>query len=143
MAEILPIIETLENRWMRAWAGGDERTLKALTSRKFRMVIGSKPCVILDASSWLAAATTRYQCDSYRFGDIYARQLGQVAVFASRLELQATMDGHDWTGKHWVTDIWRKSRIRRNWQMVERVLSRPEDNPDVPAAIRSLQLWRS
>jgi hypothetical protein len=26
--------------------------------------------------------------------------------------------------------------------MIERVLSRPEDNEDVPAAIRSLQLWR-
>lgn len=143
MADILPVIEMLENRWMRAWSGGDVRTLKALTSRKFRMVVGSKPCVILDASSWLAAAMTRYQCNGYRFGDLYARQLGPVAVFATHLELQATMDGHDWTGKLWVTDIWRKSKVRRNWQMVERVLSRPEDNPDVPAAIRSLQLWRS
>jgi hypothetical protein len=41
-----------------------------------------------------------------------------------------------------VTDLWRKGRVRRNWRMVERVLSRPEDNADVPAAIRSLQLWR-
>ena len=142
MADILPIIETLENRWMRAWVNGDTRALKALTSRKFRMVVGSKPCAILDASSWLAAAATRYVCRSYRFGDIYARQLGPVAVFATKLDLKATMDGHDWTGEFWVTDIWRKSRVRRNWAMVERVISRPETNPDVPAAFRSLQLWR-
>ena len=58
MADILPIIETLENRWMRAWASGDAKTLKALTSRKFRMVVGSKPSVLLDASSFLQAATT-------------------------------------------------------------------------------------
>lgn len=142
MADILPIVETLENRWMRAWVNADARELKALTSRKFRMVIGSKPCVILDASSWFAAASTRYRCRGYRFGDIYARQLGPVAVFATQLDLQATMDGHDWSGKVWVTDIWRKGGVRRNWRLVERFLSRPEENPDVPAAIRTLQLWR-
>jgi hypothetical protein len=142
MADIMPIIETLENRWMRAWVAGDLRTLKSLTSGKFRMVIGSKPCVILDSKSWLDAASGRYRCKSYRFGDIYARQLGSVAVFATQLELKATMDDQDWSGQHWVTDIWRKSRLRRGWRLTERVLSRPEADKDVPAAIRSLQLWR-
>jgi hypothetical protein len=142
MAEILPIIEMMENRWMRAWAEGDLRTLRSLTSRKFRMVIGSKPSVILDASSWLAAATTRYKCRSYRFGDIYARQLGSIAVFATQLDIKASLDDHDWSGRLWITDIWRKSGVKRSWRMVERVISRPEDKPDVPAAIKSLQLWR-
>lgn len=142
MVDTLPIIETLENRWMRAWASGDTRALKALTSRRFRMVIGSKPCVLLDASSWLDAAGSRYRCRSYRFGDLYARKLGSAAVFAAHLELQATMDGQDWSGQFWVTDVWRKSAVRRSWTMVERVLSRPEAQPEVPAAIRSLQLWR-
>jgi hypothetical protein len=142
MADILPVIETLENRWMRAWASGDTRTLKALTSRKFRMVIGSKPCALLDAKSWLEAAGNQYRCRSYRFGDLYARKLGSVAVFAAHLDLQATMDNQDWSGQFWVTDVWRKSAVKRSWTMVERVLSRPEEKPDVPAAIRSLQLWR-
>ena len=142
MADILPLLEMLENRWMRAWVNNDAKALKELTSRKFRMVIASKPCVILDSSSWLAAATGRYQCNGYRFGDIYARQLGTVAVFATRIELKATMDGHDWTGQFWVTDVWRKSGVRRKWRMIERVMSRPETNPDVPAAIRTLQLWK-
>jgi hypothetical protein len=62
MSDLLPVIETMEHRLMRAWIGRDSRALKALTSRKFRMVIGSKPCVILDAKSWLQAATTRYLC---------------------------------------------------------------------------------
>ncbi len=142
MADLLPIIETMENRWMRAWVARDARDLKALTSRNFMMLIGSKPCVILDARSWLEAATTRYLCKSYRFGDVYARDLGSVALFAAQLDIQATMDGHDWSGRIWVTDLWRKTPVRRNWRMVERVVSRPEDNPQVPAAIRSLQLWR-
>ncbi|MDQ3074716.1 MAG: nuclear transport factor 2 family protein [Pseudomonadota bacterium] len=143
MADLHATIETVERRWMRAWVGGDARELKALTAGNFRMVIGSKPSVILDAKSWIDAAMTRYLCSSYRFGDIYVRDIGPVAVFATQLDLKVTMDGHDWSGQYWVTDVWRKSRLRRNWRMVERVVSRPEENPDVPAAIRSAQLWRT
>jgi len=142
MAELAPTIETMEHSWMRAWVAGDSRTLKALTARNFRMVMGSKPSAILDSKSWLEAATKRFTCSSYRFGDIYVRDLGSVVIFATQLELKASMDGHDWSGRYWVTDLWRKGRVRRKWRMVERVLSRPEDNQDVPAAIRSLQLWR-
>jgi len=142
MADIIPVLETMENRWMRAWVNADTRTLKALTSRRFRMVMGSKPCVILDAKSWLDAAGSRYVCRSYRFGDIYARRLGSIAVFATQLDLKATMDDQDWSGRFWITDLWTRSTVKRSWRMIERVLSRPEDNPDVPAAIRTLQLWR-
>lgn len=127
---------------MRAWVSGDTAALRALTSRSFRMVMGSKPCAILDFKSWIEAAPKRFQCQSYRFGDIYVRNLGGLIIFATQLDLNATMDGHDWSGRFWVTDLWRKGKVRRQWRMVERVLSRPEDNADVPAAIRSLQLWR-
>jgi hypothetical protein len=142
MADLLPVIETMEDRWMRAWVQGDAKALKALTSSKFMLLMGSKPPVILDAKSWLEAATTRYLCTSYRFGDLYVRDLGGFALFASQLELTARMDGHDWSGTLWVTDLWSKSKVRRSWRMVERVISRPEDKKDVPAAIKSLQLWR-
>ena len=141
MADLAPLIETNEHRWMRAWVARDTRSLKALTSRNFRMVIGSRPSVLLDAKSWLEAATTRYLCESYRFGDIYARQLGAMAVFATQLELQATIDGHDWSGRFWITDLWGKSTVRRNWRMTERLVSRLEES-DIRTAIRSLQLWR-
>jgi hypothetical protein len=142
MADLAPAIETVEHRWMRAWVAGDVRTLKALTSRNFRLVMGSKPSAILDWNSWMEAAGSRFLCKSYRFGDIYVRDLGSIAIFATQLEMKATMDSHDWSGRFWVTDLWRKGKIRRQWRLVERVLSRPEDNADVPAAIRSLQLWR-
>jgi hypothetical protein len=142
MANLHPLIETLERSYMRAWITADAKALKALTARNFRMVIAAKPSVILDYKSWVEAATTRYLCSSYRFGDIYVRDLGAMTIFATRLEIEATMDGHDWSGEYWITDLWRKSRLRRNWRLVERVISRPEENPDAAAAIRSLQLWR-
>ena len=142
MADLMPIIETMENRWMRAWVNRDIKQLKALTSRNFRLVMGSKPSAILDATSLLEGAGSRFRCSSYRFGDIYVRDLGPVTVFATQLNLKATMDDQDWSGEYWVTDIWRKSRVRRQWRMVERILSRPEKDGQVPAGIRSLQLWK-
>ena len=143
MADLTPVIETMENRWMRAWVQADSKALKAVTARNFILLVGSKPAVILDQRSWLDAAATRWLCTSYRFGDIYVRNLGSFALFASQLELKATMDGQDWSGRYWITDLWKKGRVRRSWRMVERVISRPEDDGQVPAAIRSLQLWRS
>lgn len=143
MAEILSILEMMENRWMRAWVARDPRTLKALTSRQFRLVMASNPAVILDSPSWLEAASKRFVCRSYRFGDsIYARDLGSMAVFATHMEIEASIDGNDWSGQVWVTDLWHRTRIRRKWRMVERLLSRPEGGADVPKAVRSLQLWR-
>ena len=142
MANLMPVIETLENRWMRAWVNGDTKMLKSLTARNFRMVMGSRPAAILDTPSWLEAARTRFLCDSYRFGDIYVRDVGAVAVFATQLTIRATLDGDDWSGDYWVTDIWRKSRVRRNWKMVERILSRPDADRKLATGIKSLQLWR-
>ena len=127
---------------MRAWIARDGRALKALTARDFIMLTGSKPPVILDSRSWLDAAVSRYHCKSYRFGDIYVRDLGALALFATQVDIEARMDGEDWSGRIWVTDLWRKGRVRRKWRMVERIVSRTEEKPDVPAAIRSLQLWR-
>lgn len=127
---------------MRAWIHADRRAMKKLISREFRLLIGSRPSLILDAPSWMEALAKRCTCTSYRFGDVYVRQHGSVALFASQLDLEAKIDGRDWPGPLWVTDLWRRTSLRRNWRMVERIISRTEDNPDVPAAIRSMQLWR-
>jgi ketosteroid isomerase-like protein len=142
MADLTPLIETMEHRWMRAWVAGDHKQLKALTSRDFTLLLGGRPAAILDRLSWLEAATSRYLCTSYRFGDVHVRDLGGVAVFASQLEIKATMDGRDWSGQLWVTDLWRKGRVRRSWRLAERIISRPDESKDVVAGIRSLQLWR-
>lgn len=141
MADLSPIIETLEHRWMRAWVGRDVKTLKAITSRRFRLVVGSKPSVMLDQKSFIEAVPDGFECSSYRFGDIYVRDLGGLAIFATQLELTATIGGEDFSGPLWVTDLWRKSKVRRKWTLVERVLSKPEDRASIPAAVRSLQLW--
>lgn len=142
MANLTPVIETMEHRWMRAWVNGDSKQLKALTAKDFILLSGSKPPMILDRASWLDAAAKRWDCSSYRFGDIFVRSVGSTAVFAAALEMKATMDGKDWSGTVFVTDLWRKGRVRRGWKLAQRIVSRPDDNRELPKAIRSLQLWK-
>lgn len=141
MADLSPTIETLENRWMRAWVGRDFKDLKSLTGRDFILLMGSRPAVILDRHSFLDAARERWRCSSFRFGDIQVRRVGSCALFASQLEVKGSLDGHDWSGWIWLTDLWRKRRIG-GWKMAERVISRPEDKADVSATIKSMQLWK-
>jgi hypothetical protein len=142
MADLTPVIETAEHRWMRAWMGRDSRALKALTASRFIMLVGSRPPVILDAPSWLDSAGGRFTCKSYRFDDVFVRDLGSVTVFAAQMEMEASMDGEDWSGRMFVSDLWRKGRVRRSWRMTQRIISRAEDNPKVAPAIRPMQLWR-
>ena len=142
MADLTPVIETMEHRWMRAWVNCDIKELKSLTARSFILLTASKPPAILDRPSWLEAADKRYHCSAYRFGHINVLDHGAAAVFAAPLEIKATMDRQDWSGTVFITDLWRKGRVRRGWKLVQRVISRPDEDPAVPKAIRALQLWR-
>lgn len=142
MANALSLVEANENQLMRAWINGDAKLLKAFTSSNFRFLVGSTPSVLLDSKSWLEAAKGRFSCAGYRFGDIYSRRLGPSIIFSTQLELQARLDGEDWSGQFWLTDIWRQGRLRRSWRLAERHLSRLEQNQQVPQLLRSLQLWK-
>jgi ketosteroid isomerase-like protein len=142
MADITPVIETMEHRWMRAWVNREIKALKGLTTSDFILLTASKPPMILDRPSWLEAAAKRWDCTSYRFGDIYVRSVGGVAMFAASLELKATLDGRDLSGNVFVTDLWRKGKVRRGWKLSQRVVSRIDEERELPKAIKSLQLWK-
>jgi hypothetical protein len=142
MADLTPVIETMEHRFMRAWVNQDMRALKAVTARDFDLQVGAKPPEMLDYRSFVDAAADRWSCSSYRFGTIYVRDHGGMALFAAQAELKSRLDGRDWSGTAWITDLWRKSRVRRRWRIVERVISAPDARPEIGASIKSLQLWR-
>ena len=142
MSDLTPVLETLEHRWMRAWVNREIKALKGLTTSDFILLTASKPPMILDRPSWLEAAAKRWDCASYRFGDIYVRSVGGVAMFAASLELKATLDGRDLSGNVFVTDLWRKGKVRRGWKLSQRVVSRIDEERELPKAIKSLQLWK-
>jgi hypothetical protein len=135
-------IETLEHQWMRAWMQRDRNAMKTLASRDFIFLLASTKPAILDRASWLEAATTRFRCRSYRFGELYIRRHGSAAILAAPVSLEASMGADDWSGEAWITDVWDRSAVRRKWRLIERVISRPDGDEKMPAAIRSMQLWR-
>lgn len=142
MAKFESTIEALEHQWMRAWIQGDRKAMKALAARDFIFLLGSQAAVILDRSSWLEAAGARFVCRSYSFGSIYVRRHADMALFATAMTLEGSTDGRDLTGPVWIVDLWRKSRIRRHWQLVERTMARPDADEALPGVVRSMQLWR-
>ncbi|WP_300974769.1 DUF4440 domain-containing protein [Sphingomonas sp. LHG3406-1] len=135
--------EALEHQLMRAWLEGDRKAMKGLLASRFRMVVGAKPPVLLDRKSLLEAAGTRWRIGGYRFGtSIYSRQLGATALFAAEIELQGSIEGVDVSGSWWLSDHWSRSSLTRRWQLIDRQLSRLDERPAFPDAVRSLQLWR-
>lgn len=128
---------------MRGWAARDRKVLKGLLSRRFRLVVGSSSPVLLDRKSMLDAVGDRWVLAGYRFGSaVYAREVDGLAIFAAELEMEGTIDGKPVSGPWWMADIWRKSTLSRNWQLLDRQLARPETAKTLPEAVRALQLWR-
>lgn len=135
--------EALEHQLMRAWLEGDRKGMKGLLSSRFRLVVGAKPPVLLDRKSLLEAVGARWRISGYRFGtSIYSRQMGGTALFATEVELQGSIEGVDVSGSWWLSDHWRRSELTRRWQLADRQLSRLDERPAFPEAVRALQLWR-
>jgi len=135
-------LETLEHQWMRAWMHGDRKVMKGIAARDFVFLLGGNRATMLDRASWLEAATTRLRCESYRLGDIYARRHGRIGFFACQMEIEATLDNREWKGTVWVSNLWQRSKFRRDWKLIERVFSRPEGDDTLSEGIAKLQLWR-
>ncbi len=142
MNEFSSRIEALEHRWMRAWIARDRADMKTLSSRDLIVLFGSEKSVILDRASWLDAAESRLRCTGYRFGNVYVRKLGKTAIFASPLDLDASIDGSPVLSKAFVTSLWSRTAVRRRWQRIECILTAQGSDAEVPGAIRSMQLWR-
>ncbi|MGX7952641.1 DUF4440 domain-containing protein [Tsuneonella sp. HG249] len=135
-------IEALEHRWMRAWMARDNADMKRLAARDLIVLFGADRSVILDRPSWLDAATTRLRCTGYRFGTVYVRRHGGVAMFAARVEIDVSLDGMPLMSAAFFADVWRRSRVSRRWHLIERVITSPRGESELPAAIQSLQHWR-
>jgi hypothetical protein len=128
---------------MRAWGGNDRKVIRKLLSRRFRLVIGAPTPVLLDRKSLADAVGERWRLSAFRFSSApYTREVEGLGLFAAEVELEGQIDGADLSGRWWMSDIWRKSGLTRNWQLLDRQLSRPEPGQAVPSAVRTLQLWR-
>ncbi|MEP3051224.1 MAG: nuclear transport factor 2 family protein [Erythrobacter sp.] len=141
MGDFSTKIKTIEHRMMRAWVRRDQRELRSVLGRNFMMIVGAGQSQLLDRPSFLEAAEGRLSCSSYSFREVVVRKHGSCAWFAAGVDLEMRLGARDWSGKFWLTDMWRKGKFGRTWKLVERSLSRIDPEEALPAAIQNLQLW--
>ncbi len=142
MGDIVAEIETLEHRFMRAWMRRELGEIRRLASRDFMMIAAAEPPQLLDRPSFVEAVAGPLSCDGFRFHEVCVRKHGRFAWFTCRADLELRIGGRDWSGKFWISDLWKKGRIKRNWNIIERSLARTDKNEAISGAIRELQLWR-
>lgn len=142
MADIEPVIEVLETRLLRAWMMRDERELKALISGDFLMMVGTTPPALLDRASFLGGMGETFALRGYRIQEFTARKHGRTMWFSGHVELELQAGPQDWKGAFLLTDMWRKSPVRRRWLLAERSLAPLKDGANLFNTIRSMQLWR-
>ena len=134
-------IESLEHAWARAWMARDRAAMKQIASSDFVFLLGGRESAVLDRASWLEAASARLHCESYRFHDIYVRQHKKCAIFAARVSFEGRIGRNPWKGDLWITDLWKRGRLRRKWKLVERIVSRAEGDAQLGEEVTRLQLW--
>mgnify|MGYP001549951209 CR=1 FL=1 len=142
MADLEATIEVLEHRLMRAWMHRDARDVKALVRGDAILMFGTKPPVLLDRPSLVAARDRGLQCKGFKFAEITARRHGACVWFTGHVELEMKIGAQDWSGNFLLTDLWRKGTVRRRWKLAERSLAPLEERSSLFDAIRALQLWR-
>ncbi|WP_291137094.1 hypothetical protein [Erythrobacter sp.] len=70
------------------------------------------------------------------------RSHGGGVWFTAHAEMEIAVGRDTWSGGFLLTDLWRKSGLRRRWKLAERSLAPVEANEALSHAIRALQLWR-
>ncbi|MEE4154325.1 MAG: nuclear transport factor 2 family protein [Erythrobacter sp.] len=142
MADLDAEFDLRSNRLMAAWLHRDAAELKACMARDCLFLFGSTPPVMLDRPSFIAAIERDLVCRGFRFRERSALPHGGCVWFTGHLELEWSVAGTDWSGHFLLTDLWRKSGLRRRWQLAERTMAPLMGDAGFAGAIRALQLWR-
>ena len=127
---------------MRAWMRRDLGEIRSIAARDFMMIVAADPAQLLDRPSFTEAISGPYTCTGFRFHEVCVRKHGRFAWFSAAADLEMRVGGRDFSGKFWISDLWRKGRVKRGWRLIERSLSRTDGDEQVSGAIRQLQLWR-
>lgn len=142
MADVTATFEALERAQLRSWLDADRAGVKSSVAGDCVMMFGTAPPVLLDRASFLAAIDRGLVLKAFRLREVTARQYGRSAWFTGHAELELALGQKTWQGGFLLTDLWRKSRLRRRWLLTERALAPVEGNAAFAEAIGKLQLWR-
>lgn len=142
MSNFESMIEVLENQVQRAWMNRNASDLKSLISSEFLFMFGTNPPVLLDRASFIAGAVGQFELEGFRFREITAQRHGRTTWFTGHVELELKVNGKTWKEAFLITDLWRKTALRRKWLLAKRSLAPLKQDTDLFDTIRAMQLWR-
>jgi ketosteroid isomerase-like protein len=108
-------IERISREWMDAVPRRDREALERYLADEF--VLTSNQGLRMDRATWLDIALNRVS-GAGGYSDVSVRVYGDAAVMLSLWTMTATIDGKDWSGTSFITDVWVKRDDR--WQVVTR-----------------------
>ena len=126
---------------MRAWMRREVSDIRKLAARDLMIIVATKPPQLLDRPSLAEAVAGPFTCSGFRFHEVCVRRHGKVAWFTAKADLELRIGGRDLLDRFWICDLWKRGTVRRSWKLVERSLSRMDDDEQLSASIRQLQLW--
>ena len=115
-------VQRIEEEWAAAVAASDVQAAGRILADDFVLTSSGGVSEHMPRDEWLAALTA-LDTRSLACADIYARELGDVAVVRARLRWEATMGDRDLSGEYLVVDVFQRDggRWKASWRISTRL----------------------
>ena len=114
--------QRLEDAWAAAVAESDVEAAREILADDFVLTSAGGVSEHMPRDEWLAALPG-LETRSLECTDVYARELGGVAVVRARLRWDASMGDRDLTGEYLVADVFKREdgHWKASWRISTRV----------------------
>jgi ketosteroid isomerase-like protein len=115
-------LQRIEEEWARAVAASDVDAAREILAEDFLLTSSGGVSEHMPRDEWLAALPAVHT-RSLECTDVFARELGDVAVVRARLRWEATMGERDLTGEYLVADVFTREgdTWKASWRISTRV----------------------
>jgi ketosteroid isomerase-like protein len=115
-------LQRIEEEWAAAVADRDVEAAREILADDFVLTSSGGVGEHMPRDEWLAALPD-LDTQSLECTDVFARELGDVAVVRARLRWEASMGDRDLTGEYLVADVFRREggSWKASWRISTRV----------------------
>ena len=115
-------LQRIEEEWATAVAEGDVEAAREILAEDFVLTSSGGVSEHMRRAEWLAALPS-LDTRSLECTDVFARELGDVAVVRARLRWDASMGDRELTGEYVVADVFKREGggWKASWRISTRV----------------------
>jgi ketosteroid isomerase-like protein len=115
-------LQRIEEEWATAVAERDVEAAREILAEDFVLTSSGGVSEHMPRDEWLAALPA-LDTRSLECTDVFARELGEVAVVRARLRWEASMGDRDLTGEYLVADVFKREggSWKASWRISTRI----------------------